>query len=90
MGKLNLPGLLPVNASALYAKNLFAFVESMIDKESNALALNWDDELVKGTGIAKGGEIVNERVAEALKANPAKPATKPKTTTPETPKGGTT
>ncbi len=95
MGKLNMPGLLPVNASALYAKNLFAFVESMIDKESNALALNWDDELVKGTGIAKAGEIVNERVAEALKSSPAKPeAAKPtqtsETTTPKTPKGDTT
>src|SRR6187200_2253448 len=49
MGKLNLPGLIPVNASSLYARNLVAFIEPMIDKEKKTLAINWDDELVKGT-----------------------------------------
>ena len=54
MGKLNLPGSVPVNASSLYARNLQAFVEPLIDKEKKTLAVNWDDELVKGTLIAKG------------------------------------
>ena len=34
MGKLNLPGSVPVNASSLYARNLQAFVEPLIDKEN--------------------------------------------------------
>jgi H+-translocating NAD(P) transhydrogenase subunit alpha len=83
MGKLNLPGGLPVNASSLYARNLLAFVEPLIDKEKKALAINWDDELVKGTLIARDGEIVNAMIAERLGARaPAaangasKPATK--------------
>lgn len=58
-GPLNLAGTLPVNATALYAKNLFNFVETMFDKKTKALAVNWDDEIVKGTLVAKGGHIVH-------------------------------
>jgi NAD(P) transhydrogenase subunit alpha len=65
-GKLNLPGSVPVNASSLYARNLQAFVEPLIDKEKKTLAINWDDELVKGTLIARDGAIVNAMIAERL------------------------
>ena len=64
MDKLNLPGAIPVNASSLYARNLLAFIEPMIDKKTGELAINWDDELVKGTLIAKHGAIVNAAIAQ--------------------------
>jgi len=66
MGKLNLPGSVPVNASSLYARNLQAFVEPLIDKEKKTLAVNWDDDLIKGTLIARDGKIVNAMIAERL------------------------
>ena len=44
---------------ALYAKNLLAFLEIMIDKKEKKLAVNWDDDLIKGTLIAKDGKIVH-------------------------------
>ena len=77
MGKLNLPGSVPVNASSLYARNLQAFVEPLIDKNTKVLAVNFDDELVKGTLIARDGKIVNAMIAERLggtsqAASPAK------------------
>ena len=50
---------LAATASALYARNLYAFVETMIDKTSKALAVNWDDELVKATCLTRDGTIVN-------------------------------
>ncbi len=50
---------LAATASALYARNLYAFVETMIDKANKALAVNWDDELVKATGLTRGGAIVH-------------------------------
>ncbi len=50
---------LAATASALYARNLFAFVETMIDKANKALAVNWDDELVKATCLTRKGEIVH-------------------------------
>ena len=50
---------LAATASALYARNLYAFVETMIDKNAKALAVNWDDELVKATCLTRDGAVVN-------------------------------
>ena len=62
-GPLNLAGTIAVNASCLYAKNLLAFLEVLIDKKEKTLAVNWDDELVKGTLVAKDGKIVHPSLA---------------------------
>src|SRR4029077_531302 len=51
MGHTNLPSRLAVASSSLYARNLFNFVSLIVDKTSGALALNWDDEIVKGAGL---------------------------------------
>jgi NAD(P) transhydrogenase subunit alpha len=59
VGHLNVPGRLPATASSLYAKNLFAFVETMIDKETKALSPKWDDELIKATLLTRDGAIVH-------------------------------
>ena len=61
-GPVNLAGQLPVNASNLYAKNLFAFIETMFDKESKALDVKWDDEVITGTLVAKDGQIVHSNL----------------------------
>ncbi|HRE21932.1 MAG TPA: Re/Si-specific NAD(P)(+) transhydrogenase subunit alpha [Rhabdaerophilum sp.] len=55
----NTPGRLAPTASALYAKNLFAFLETMIDKGEKKIAVNWDDELVKATCLTKDGALVH-------------------------------
>jgi NAD(P) transhydrogenase subunit alpha len=59
MGYTNLPGRLAVDASSLYARNLFNFVSLIVDKKTGALAINWDDEIVKGALVARDGEIVH-------------------------------
>jgi len=46
-------------ASSLYARNLYAFVETLIDKKTKALAVNWDDELVKATCLTRDGVVVH-------------------------------
>jgi NAD(P) transhydrogenase subunit alpha len=58
-GRLNLAGEVPVNASSLYAKNLLTFLELMIDKKEKILKVDWEDEVIKGTLVAKGGQIVH-------------------------------
>jgi len=58
-GPINLAGAVPVNASALYAKNLLTFIETMIDKKEKVLKINWDDEIIKGTLVAKDGRVVH-------------------------------
>ena len=59
VGHLNVAGRLAATASSLYAKNLYAFVETMIDKKEKKLAVNWDDELVKATLLTRGGAVVH-------------------------------
>ncbi len=65
VGHLNMAGRLAATASALYAKNLFAFVETMIDKETKALAIKWDDELVRATLLTRNGAIVHPNFIQA-------------------------
>ena len=59
VGHLNMPGRLAASASALYAKNLLTFLETMIDKKDKKLAVNWDDEIVKGTMLTRDGAVVH-------------------------------
>lgn len=59
IGHLNVPGRLAASASALYARNLYTFVETLIDKKEKKLAINWDDEIVKGTLLTRDGAIVH-------------------------------
>jgi NAD(P) transhydrogenase subunit alpha len=59
LGPTNLAGEVAVNASSLYARNLVAFLETMIDKKEKVLKIDWDDEIVKGTLVARGGQIVH-------------------------------
>jgi len=59
VGYLNVPGRLAATASQLYAKNLYAFLETLIDKGSKSLAVKWDDELVKATLLTKDGAVVH-------------------------------
>jgi len=53
------PTELAASASSLYAKNLLAFVETFIDKKTKALAVNWDDDLVKATMLTRDGAVVH-------------------------------
>jgi len=59
VGHLNVAGRLAASASALYAKNLLTFLDTMIDKKTKELAVNWDDEIVKGTLLTRDGSIVH-------------------------------
>jgi NAD(P) transhydrogenase subunit alpha len=62
MGYTNLPARLASDTSNLYARNLFNFISLIVDKKTGALALNWDDEIVKGAGLTRDGEIVHPAV----------------------------
>jgi NAD(P) transhydrogenase subunit alpha len=59
VGHLNVPGRLAASASSLYARNLYAFVETLVDKGSKSLAVKWDDELVKATNLTRDGAVVH-------------------------------
>jgi len=59
VGYRNVPGRLAATASSLYAKNLLAFLENLIDKKTRQLAVNWDDDIVKATVLTRDGVIVH-------------------------------
>ncbi|MGS1095606.1 Re/Si-specific NAD(P)(+) transhydrogenase subunit alpha [Aquamicrobium terrae] len=63
VGHLNVAGRVAASASLLYARNLFAFLETMIDKETKQLAINREDELVKATMLTDGGKVVHPNFA---------------------------
>lgn len=63
VGYLNVPGRIAATASLLYAKNLYAFVETLIDKDTKALSVNWDDELVSATVLTRDGKVVHPAFA---------------------------
>jgi NAD(P) transhydrogenase subunit alpha len=59
VGYLNVPGRLAASASNLYARNLYAFLEILIDKKSKAIAVPWDDEIVKATALTRDGAVIH-------------------------------
>ena len=59
IGHVNVPGRLPVDASALYARNLYNFVSPFVDGETGAVEFDWNDELVTGTGLTRDGNVVH-------------------------------
>jgi len=81
VGHENMPGRLPEDSSALFAKNLFNFLSPHVDKETKVVSIDWDDETVKGTLVTRDGAIVNDRVKEA--ANGLKSARKPAASKPK-------
>ena len=59
VGHANLPARLAPATSALYARNLLNFLELLIDPDTKELAINEDDQLIKGTLITKDGKVVH-------------------------------
>lgn len=66
LGPLNVPSSVPYHASQMYARNLAAFLKPMI--RDGALAVNFEDEIVRGTLITRDGEVVHPQLVEKLNA----------------------
>ena len=59
VGYRNVPGRLAATASSLYARNLMAFVETLVDKTAKAVKVDWADDLVKATALTHDGAVVH-------------------------------
>ncbi|KAF0137685.1 MAG: NAD(P) transhydrogenase subunit alpha [Rhodospirillaceae bacterium] len=64
VGPANLPSTITQDASVLFARNLYNFLQPMVDKASRSLQIKWDDELVKGTCVCHGGKVVHPMLKE--------------------------
>ncbi len=65
IGNSQFPTDMPTDASRMYGKNMINFLKLIITKEG-ALNLNWEDDIVKGTAVTHGKEIVHERVKAVI------------------------
>ena len=63
VGWANLPGRIPADASALYARNLTAFVGLMV--KDGALTVDLEDEILKAAVVTDGGAVVHEGIKGA-------------------------
>src|SRR3712207_4262591 len=64
MGQLNLPSTMPVHASQMYAKNIQNLLDLLI--KNGKLDPDFEDEIVKGTVITRGGDIVHEMTKQRM------------------------
>ncbi len=77
IGYTNVQGRIAASASQLYARNLLTFLETMIDKESGKLVVDWEDELVQATLLSRDGKLVHPSLAgQKTGSDEKKPVTK--------------
>jgi len=65
IGQLNLPSSMPFHASQMYSRNIASLLGLMLKKDGT-FDLNLGDEVVKGTVITHGGQVVHEATQKAM------------------------
>jgi len=65
VGHINVPSRVAEDATAMYARNLLNFVAPLVDKETRALKIDWDDEVIKGCLVARDGAVVHPALTAA-------------------------
>lgn len=59
VGYRNMPSRIAADASALYGRNVYSFVELLFPQTGGELAVNWQDEIVKAVTLTRQGDIVH-------------------------------
>jgi NAD(P) transhydrogenase subunit alpha len=70
IGPENLPSTIPYHASQMYSRNVGAFLLDLV--KDGEIVLDKEDECVAGTLITENGEVVHDRVRQAMEATPGK------------------
>jgi len=68
LAPLNLPASMPQHASTLFARNLLNLLQAFWDGEARAFHPDWDDPILQGCAVVRGGEVVHRPTLEALEA----------------------
>lgn len=58
-GYLNIPGRLAASTSQLFARNVAAYLEALLEVIDDTIALKADDDIVKATRLSHGGVLVH-------------------------------
>jgi NAD(P) transhydrogenase subunit alpha len=65
----NLPATMPEHASQLFARNVLALLELMLDDDGGELELDFDDEIIAGACVVRAGEIVHPGAKRTVEAS---------------------
>jgi proton-translocating NAD(P)+ transhydrogenase subunit alpha len=65
IGTLNIPSTMPFHASQMYSRNIASLLALMLKKDGT-FDLDMTDEVVKGTVITQGGNVVHEATQKAM------------------------
>lgn len=58
IGYANMPGRIPTDSSACYARNILNLLTLCVDKDKKKLAIDWNDEIIKGVALTRDGEAL--------------------------------
>lgn len=58
VGYANMPGRIPTDASALYARNLLNLLALCVDKDSKSLKIDWNDEIIQAIALTHEGKTL--------------------------------
>ncbi|MFT5539816.1 MAG: NAD(P) transhydrogenase subunit alpha [Alphaproteobacteria bacterium] len=64
IGYTNLPSRVAEDSSLLYARNLFNFLAPLVNKETGALDINWEDEIITGAALTRDGAVIHPLLKE--------------------------
>jgi NAD(P) transhydrogenase subunit alpha len=65
IGPVNVPATVPRHASEMYSRNVATFLKNMITKDGR-LNIDLNDEIVRDSLVARGGEVVHPKVQALL------------------------
>ena len=77
IGYTDLPSRMAAQASQLYGTNLRHLLTDMTKEKDGNAKVDFEDEVVRGATVVKGGDITFPPPAPKLSAAPAKPGEKP-------------
>lgn len=77
IGHRNVPSRLATDASSLYARNLLNLLGLLINKDNKILNIDWDDDIIKGIALTRGGKIIHPNFTHIEKSE-TETETKPK------------
>ena len=68
VGYRNVPSRIAVDASSLYARNLYNFITLISAKEGGQLTVNWDDEIVRAVTLTRNGAVIHPQFQQSTAA----------------------
>ncbi len=80
IGHRNVPGRLATDASSLYARNILNLLGLIIAKDKGVIEINWDDEIIKGIALTRGGAVIHPNFGGGVTAEKTDAESAPKKT----------